>query len=403
MNRVNHKEGTVNLQYNNPDKNPDIYIKDEITISDYDDNSNREFKRVGKNKTTSIKLISPENKLTLNLRSINKKATSPPNKKGTSSLNIEHGKYFSCFLLLMLTLLIFYIILIKYNIEGTEHNYDNVVYVGTNHDDDLSLSQRIEKHVDKNIIKNSQFNRTGLPSSLSTLESSKDNTDTEHSIPVKKISKKFKLNISDQNTEQHIKGQVDTLHLNEKDVSFNSTLRLNNLSRSSCNITKNENEPILCKICYEPADEEKTLSKPCRCQGSMKYIHLQCLKHWVGDKDVMEVKPSCEICKYIYRLIFEFEYIYSKRKTIAMMKNLALVVIVTLVVLILLDVLVMVVLRSVADFLDSEREKILHVLVGISCAIIFIVLLTYFRDFRENYYDKVLIDWKVKDYEAGII
>jgi len=135
----------------------------------------------------------------------------------------------------------------------------------------------------------------------------------------------------------------------------------------------------------------------------MQYIHLECLKKWFGDKDVTVEKPFCEICKYEYKLKYDYEYLYSQKKTFAMMKNMLLVVVVSIVVLVLIDVLIMVVLGSVTAYTEPEKDNILHVLIGISCGIIVIILLTYFRDFRENYYDKKIINWKVKDFEIGNI
>ena len=68
--------------------------------------------------------------------------------------------------------------------------------------------------------------------------------------------------------------------------------------------------PKLCKICYgEEDDPENPLVQPCKCSGSLKYIHLQCLKHWLNTKSCVKVETNdryhvflvrqieCEICK----------------------------------------------------------------------------------------------------------
>lgn len=37
----------------------------------------------------------------------------------------------------------------------------------------------------------------------------------------------------------------------------------------------------ICKICLlDENDETNPLINPCKCSGSMKYIHMECLKHW---------------------------------------------------------------------------------------------------------------------------
>jgi len=229
-----------------------------------------------------------------------------------------------------------------------------------------------------------------------------DTLNTAQNTPKKVVTgHKYKLSITNNETDAQIK-VIDTLNLKDNNSIQNSFVSVSNMTHELALNAKDEQESILCKICYEAGNEDKPISKPCKCQGSMRYIHLECLKHWLGDKNVKEVKPSCEICKYVYRLIYDYEYIYSRKKTTAMMKNLALVIVVTIVVLVLIDVLIMVLLGSVSSMAEEEKQKILHVLVGISAVIVFVVLMSYFRDFRETYYDKILIDWKVKDYEIGM-
>ena len=51
----------------------------------------------------------------------------------------------------------------------------------------------------------------------------------------------------------------------------------------------------LCRICYSTSDEEPLIT-PCKCSGTMKYIHQSCLMTWLksGSK-------QCEICKESYR------------------------------------------------------------------------------------------------------
>ncbi|KAL4445285.1 hypothetical protein ABPG74_022098 [Tetrahymena malaccensis] len=83
---------------------------------------------------------------------------------------------------------------------------------------------------------------------------------------------------------------------------------------------KQETEEMVCKICFEGENKEdksknkkSLLISPCLCQGSMKYIHQECLKEWIISKLCQEFnsyvqlqadlsKTQCEICKYNYRM-----------------------------------------------------------------------------------------------------
>lgn len=49
-----------------------------------------------------------------------------------------------------------------------------------------------------------------------------------------------------------------------------------------------------CKICWE-TEAESTLIVPCRCSGTMKYVHPQCLTYWLLKKP----NHYCEVCKTV--------------------------------------------------------------------------------------------------------
>ena len=68
----------------------------------------------------------------------------------------------------------------------------------------------------------------------------------------------------------------------------------------------------VCRICFEgPEEATNPLVSPCVCSGSLRYIHLDCLRRWLnGQLQVKEFESGggsyfiraikCEICKSIY-------------------------------------------------------------------------------------------------------
>jgi E3 ubiquitin-protein ligase DOA10 len=60
-------------------------------------------------------------------------------------------------------------------------------------------------------------------------------------------------------------------------------------------------------LCSEETDEDPLIS-PCQCKGSLKKIHVGCLRTWINSrvkKDINDIATSynftkfeCEICKY---------------------------------------------------------------------------------------------------------
>ena len=74
--------------------------------------------------------------------------------------------------------------------------------------------------------------------------------------------------------------------------------------------SKDSTQTKLCRICYgEEETQDNPLVQPCICSGSMKYIHLNCLKTWINTSvniklesteycNVYTYKPAeCELCK----------------------------------------------------------------------------------------------------------
>ena len=82
-------------------------------------------------------------------------------------------------------------------------------------------------------------------------------------------------------------------------------------------VEKNNNSQKICRICY--LEEENPLLnpliRPCKCSGSMKYIHLKCLIVWIKTKVEIDnseylengkyviyssEKVECELCKEVF-------------------------------------------------------------------------------------------------------
>ena len=79
-----------------------------------------------------------------------------------------------------------------------------------------------------------------------------------------------------------------------------------------------EREEIACRICYDrQRDKEDPLLSHCKCDGSVKYIHLNCLKQWLRSKVTIRSNENsttyhwkfleCEICKTELPLSLKFK------------------------------------------------------------------------------------------------
>ncbi|SJL04278.1 uncharacterized protein ARMOST_07639 [Armillaria ostoyae] len=55
-------------------------------------------------------------------------------------------------------------------------------------------------------------------------------------------------------------------------------------------------EQDTCRICSAPAEPDRPLFHPCKCLGTIQYIHQDCLTTWLSHSK----KMTCDICKYPY-------------------------------------------------------------------------------------------------------
>lgn len=63
-------------------------------------------------------------------------------------------------------------------------------------------------------------------------------------------------------------------------------------------VKKFEGEVKVCRICYDIDTPENHVIVPCKCSGSMKYIHEKCLEIWLLTNSENLQNSECDICKF---------------------------------------------------------------------------------------------------------
>ena len=120
--------------------------------------------------------------------------------------------------------------------------------------------------------------------------------------------------IKSQNISQNFVEQGLLLKkINKKKINFKGDLSSSITKIITLRKKKNEEtikKKKICRICFlEEEDEiENPLIHPCKCSGSMAYIHYQCLLHWLSTKSIIYFTwysckiyylntIECELCK----------------------------------------------------------------------------------------------------------
>ena len=123
---------------------------------------------------------------------------------------------------------------------------------------------------------------------------------------INNVSKKNKLTFSTiffDKKDKRIEPNNNEQNIGNNGQNINVLQSINKLSVNKL--------PKICRICYmeEVSDSKNPLVQPCKCSGSMKYIHLNCLKQWLFTKSCTRlekkqnfsmfiIKPvECELCK----------------------------------------------------------------------------------------------------------
>src|SRR5690348_15157294 len=74
--------------------------------------------------------------------------------------------------------------------------------------------------------------------------------------------------------------------------------------RPSVHAAHSDDGADTCRICRGEAALEQPLFYPCKCSGSIRYVHQDCLKEWLAHSQ----KKYCELCKTPFR----FTKVYDK-------------------------------------------------------------------------------------------
>lgn len=83
-----------------------------------------------------------------------------------------------------------------------------------------------------------------------------------------------------------------TLDVDQPDLMNDPAYATNTESKG-----KSREDPDTCRICRGEGTKEEPLFYPCKCSGSIKYVHQDCLMEWLSHSQ----KKHCELCKTPFR------------------------------------------------------------------------------------------------------
>ncbi len=120
------------------------------------------------------------------------------------------------------------------------------------------------------------------------MEPTKDSEAAGQSPSLDPDSDIMKNPVQDKNLERGQKGTDDGSPEAKPDIMNDPAYDTNAKEKQ-----KSLDEPDTCRICRGEGSQEEPLFYPCKCSGSIKFVHQNCLMEWLSHSQ----KKHCELCK----------------------------------------------------------------------------------------------------------
>lgn len=129
-----------------------------------------------------------------------------------------------------------------------------------------------------------------------------------------------------------------------------------------------------CRICMEPENQDNPLISPCKCLGTIRYIHEECLKTWLVSHFEDIAKSCCELCKTSFSMEFKMKSkCQPKNSCSAGLSSCMFIPILSAIVIILFVIICLLTDRYLTTS-SADEEKVYTIALIITCAISSLIL-----------------------------
>ena len=163
-------------------------------------------------------------------------------------------------------------------------------------------------------------------------------------------------------------------------------------------IIRNED---VCRICLESETPDNELIHPCKCTGTVRSIHEECLKAWLASQAEEMDKAECELCKTPFTMRIKLSRKWSPRDSCSDGFTQCLFAPLLLAVLGMLILIVYLLSDKYLAHADSGEQRGYTAALIVTC-VVSAAVITYllFRSLREACCSKKLTEWKILNYQG---
>lgn len=201
----------------------------------------------------------------------------------------------------------------------------------------------------------------------------------------------------DRNSSQIYKGQCCLLYMGESLRNMGSSYEHNNRFEES-----SIKAPV-CRICYDIEKENNLLLYPCKCTGSVKYLHEECLKTWLVSTSEDLNDRACELCHTKFKMSYKIKTCLNCSEIWD--ENISSCLFIPILLLIL-GLIVMIVYFLIVKYQNKDSQysdKIYALALASGCLIAAMIVVFILVFIFKNYCLKSkLIDWKILNQEPEI-
>ncbi|OMJ86982.1 hypothetical protein SteCoe_11378 [Stentor coeruleus] len=152
----------------------------------------------------------------------------------------------------------------------------------------------------------------------------------------------------------------------------------------------------ICRICMEPENQENPLLSPCKCSGTIRYIHEECLKTWLVSHFEDIAKSCCELCKASFTMEFKMKAKCQPQNSCSAGLSSCMFIPILSAIVVILFVIICLLTDRYLTTSSADEEKVYTIALIITCAISsFILTILIISSLKSACFVPQLEDWRI--------
>lgn len=151
-----------------------------------------------------------------------------------------------------------------------------------------------------------------------------------------------------------------------------------------------------CRICFEQENDQNVLISPCKCSGTIKHVHEECLKIWITSQNRDINNSKCDICKSEFLMQVEVKKICTCSR---LREECFKILLYSLMIVLIGSVLAIVVFYLIVGVVNNQLgvdEKVYFSIIIFFCATILLTLFVIFvKTLIMCFFETKMIKWSI--------